>query len=298
MVLIKACLQNVVRRFTAATGISLIDLKTKLKDLFPELAPVSREDINLYYRDPDNDLVTVSSDEELRVAENGIGSDQTLKVILNVAEQEEEEEEDLSDIVGSFFPSHSPHSIFGHAHSMFPSHSSIFGSDPISFPSLPTWSDRMRMMERHEERLRRQRLYEEGMRKAHLESLKKLKEKAEEERKVAEEKGGVTGGEIQRRSSKEFKPVMPVFPPGWQVSPFGTWEPVTYQTPYGSRRVLGPWGYRACYGDDKMDTEDKKETKEEKTEEVPTEEVPTEEVPTEEVPKEDKMEETPKEEAA
>ncbi len=280
MVLIKACLQNVVRRFTAAAGITLVDLKTKLKDVFPELAPVSREDINLYYRDPDNDLVTVSSDEELRVAEEGIGSDQTLKVILNVAEQkEEEEEEDLFDVVGSFFsPSHS---LFSHTQS--PSLSSIFGGDPFSFPSLPTWSDRMRMMERHEERIRRQRLYEEGMRKAHLESLKKLKAKAEEEKKVIEEKGGATGGEVQRRSSKEFKPVMPVFPPGWHVTPYGTWEPMTYQTPYGSRRVWGPWGYRAAYcGEDKMDTEDKKETGEEKME----------------VPKEEKMEEPPKEEAA
>jgi len=279
MVLIKACLQNVVRRFTAATGVSLVDLKTKLKDVFPELAPVNREDIHVYYRDTDNDLVTVSSDEELRVAEEGIGTDGTLKVILNVTEtkEEEEEEEDLFDIVGSFFsPSH--HSLFSHLpHSLgFPSHSSIFGTgDPFSFPSLPTWSDRMRMMERHEERLRKQRLYEEQMRKAHLESIKKLKEK--EEKKAAEEKGGTaaTGGEVQRRSSKEFKPVMPVFPPGWHVSPYGTWEPITYQSPYGTRRVWGPWGYTASYGG-----EEKKETKEEeapKSEEKMEEEPPKEE---------------------
>lgn len=275
---IKASFQNVVRRFAAADGLSVANLKTKLKEVFPELSEQTPDNIQLYYRDSDNDLVTVSSDGELRAAEENVGPDRTLKLLLSVSEeQKSDEEEDLFDVVGSIFSQ--PFSLFSHVpshtHSLFPHHTSSFFGDPFSFPSFPTWSDRRKMLERHEERIRRQRMYEENMRKAHLESIKKMKERAEEEKKKAvEEKGKSPGaGEIQRKSSKDIKPVLPVFPPGWHVTPYGTWEPMVYQTPYGTRRVWGPWGYTASYGgDEEMESEEKKE---EKMEEEPAkEEVP------------------------
>ena len=288
MVLIKATFQNVLRRFSAADGLSIVNMKSKLKEIFPELSAISSDTIELYYKDSDNDLISVSSDEELHTAEQTVGEDKTIKLLIDVSEKQNEEE-DLLDATGSFF-SHLP--FFSHISSPFSHLSNMFGQigDPFSFAGYPpSWSDRKKMMERHEDCIRRQRIYEENMRKAHLESIKKMKDKAiAEDKKMAAEEPSTCSTEVKRRSSKEFKPVLPAFPPGWHVTPYGAWEPVVYRTPYGTRRVWGPWGYTASYGDE--EEMEKGEKIEEKMEEEKKEEKMEDEK------KEEKMEDEKKEE--
>ena len=276
MVLVKATLWNVVRRFSVPDTLGLADLKAKLKEVFPELATTAPEAITLLYRDIDNDLITVSSDEELKTAEDSIGDDKTLKLLITVTEaqqSEEEEEEDLFDMMGSFFTRPMSHMFHSHpfSHSHMFSHSP-FSTDPFfsSFGGFPSsWADRRRMLERHEERVRRQREYEEKMRQAHLENVKQIKEKTEAEKKKAREERRKSGGELQSKEGG-LKPVIPTFPAGWHVTPYGNWEPVVYQTPFGSRQVWGPWGYTASYGpedEEEMETEQKKEEEEAKPQE-------------------------------
>ena len=260
-------------------------MKSKLKEVFPELLNVSEGTIELFYKDADNDLISVSSDEELRIAEQTVGADETIRLLVDVSEKQQEE--DIFDMVDSMF-SQVPSGL-SHTVSPFSHLSHMFGhlSDPFSpFSGFgSTWSDRKKMLERREESIRRQRVYEEKMREAHLDSIKKMKEKAiKAEDKMATEETG--SAEVMRRSSKEFKPVLPVFPPGWHVTPYGAWEPMVYRTPFGTQRVWGPWGYSACYGD-----EEKDEKKQEKIEEGESKEEMKTEKMEEGDSKEEKMEE-------
>ena len=37
--------------------------------------------------------------------------------------------------------------------------------------------------------------------------------------------------------------------PKWHCQTFGSWEPMSYESPYGRRTVIGPVGYPTCTGD-------------------------------------------------
>lgn len=280
MLFIKATFQNVVRRFSVEEDASLLDLKAKLLVVFPELKGVVPDSIQLLYRDSDNDLITISTDEELQTARQFLGPENTLRLIVTLTQQPEEEDDDDDDDFGGIehlFDSflHQPTSLFqpfSHSHHPF-SHPHHPFSHPhqhglFSLGHFPTWSDRRQMLQRHEERLRQQRLYEEKMRKAHLENLKNIAKEEEEKRKKVLERRKSSGTEVQTKEG--FKPVIPSFPPGWRVSPFGTWEPVTHESPGMTRYVWGPWGYTASYGPEetKENTEEKKEEMEEEKKET------------------------------
>ena len=265
MVLVKATFQNVVRRFSVTDEISYDDLRNKLAGIFPELEGTTPESLTLYYRDVDGDLVSISSNEELKTAVQLLGKDSTLKLLIGVSapkEKEKESDEEDDEIVFDMFllPFHRP-----------VSHHSLFSS-PSPFSSglfdVPSWSDRRRSLKQQEERIRKQRQYEEKMRKAHQEHLQELRKKAEEERKKQAEKKK-SSKDVQRTSSKEgSQPVLPTLPPGWTVTPFGSWDPVVSHGPYSTSRVWGPWGFTATY--EGTEEEKKKDEKKEKAKEKQT----------------------------
>ncbi len=263
MVLVKATFQNVVRRFSNPDGAVFDDLRKKLLVIFPELKGTVPDSLVLYYRDPDSDLVAISSDEELHTAEQLVGDDNTLKLLVGVTDVQEEDKCDEEADIDLFDLLHS--SLFNR-HPLVTHHSSLFGGDPftssIGLFNGPTWSDCRRILQQQEEHLRKRREYEERMRKAHLEHLKEMKEKAkrvEEERrkKGAEIKKKCT--EIKLKEGSEMS--VPQFPPGWIANPFGSWKPVVYQSPCGSSSCVwgGPWGYTAYYGENKEQEQEKKE---------------------------------------
>ena len=62
--------------------------------------------------------------------------------------------------------------------------------------------------------------------------------------------------------------------PKWHCQTFGSWEPTSYESPYGRRTVIGPVGYHMYWGysdPEPMDTEQEKK-KEEGEGEKPAEE--------------------------
>ena len=100
MLFIKATFQNVVRRFSVEEDASLLDLKAKLLVVFPELKGVVPDSIQLLYRDSDNDLITISTDEELQTARQFLGPENTLRLIVTLTQQPEEEDDDDDDDFG------------------------------------------------------------------------------------------------------------------------------------------------------------------------------------------------------
>ena len=113
------------------------------------------------------------------------------------------------------------HSPFSHGLGL----SSLFGSRHPFSPFGGFF--REQALREREEHLRQQRLYEEKVRKAELERRKALVEKI----KQAREQKMKQLAEAQRKSQEVSttaapKSLVPEFPPGWSVTPFGSWEPV------------------------------------------------------------------------
>ena len=283
MVQIKATLRNTVRRFSVPDGISFEDIRKKLVEIFPELKGTAPESVTLYYRDPDGDLVVVSSDEELHTAEQLISEDNTLKLLVGVtdnkqAKQEEEEEEDEDELINLLGLVLSP---FNNQH--LHSHHSVLGGLQSPLDSLfslgtTSWSDRRRVLKQQEERLRRRREYEERMRKAHLQHVKEMQERAA---KIAEEEKKKRQAATTQSKDVEVdgstKPVVPSFPVGWSADPFGSWKPIVCRGPCGSTTcVWGPWGYTASYGGETSDKDGDKSGEDAKPEEPKPQEEPSE----------------------
>ena len=252
MVLVKATLQNVVRRFSQSDDVSYSDLRSKLVSIFPELEGTAPDSLTLYYKDPDGDLVSISSDDELQTAMRLLGEDKTIKLLIGVSAPQEKEESseeadtDLFDLI--LTPFHQPISNC----SLFPSHSLLSGLFDIPM----SWSDHRRMLRDQEERIQRRRQYEEKMRKAHLEHFQEMRKKEKEERKRQARQKRNHSHDIQRFKSVEgSQPVVPDFPSGWKVAPFGSWNPLVYHSPLSTTHVWGPWGYTATYVGDEEDRE-------------------------------------------
>jgi hypothetical protein len=222
--------------------VTINGLKFNVKALFPQLSELDLSNMVLLYKDNDNDTITMSTDEELRVALAELAPGASLRVWVKLsapvpviqhegppADHQSMEDDLMGSLFQSFFPFH---------------------HGPLVFDHTPSWLQRQRSLKLHEEKVRQQRLYEEKMRKAREEQLEALREKAlkerEEMRKRAmdERKKSV---ELQRRASQEGNPLVPQFPPGWQVQTFGAWDPVLEEGPGFSQQSWGPYGYVAYY---------------------------------------------------
>lgn len=118
---------------------------------------------------------------------------------------------------------------------------SPFGGFSLQESRDREWEERLR---RREEETQREI---ERTRRLHEEHSKRF----EEQRKKAEQ-------EIQQKlqAQKESKQVQKkeggdeVVDPGsnWHCQTFGSWDPVTYDSPYGRRTVIGPVGYHMYWG--------------------------------------------------
>ena len=272
-----------------AESITYADLLQKVIQLFPSLREAKVESVELGYKDLDNDVVCISSDEELRTAFDQAQSDTLTVVVTSVTESVAEDEVSLGDLLhhggdllggvwghGSPFhphggpPFHS-HSIFDPA-PLFPFHHHLHGGglgrhhQPSLFESPTTFRDRV--LRAREEELRQQRKFEEKMHQAQLERHKALLEQAKqirEERMKEINENRRKSQDLQRMSSKEggkvkeaaaAQPVIPEFPAGWIVRPIGGWDPVVHEGSGFHSTSYGPYGYYASYGSE--DTEEDK----------------------------------------
>lgn len=266
MVFIKVSLGRELRKFSVEKESSIDALKTTIKSLFPILSQVPDiANLVLLYRDSDGDLITMSSDQELQAALSHLGDSDTLRVSVRVIEtpQEGEQEEEMESRggeeggFGDLF-----HLLFDHhpfSHHPFSHHPHHHGG--LFDFGVPNWFGRQHALRLHEEKIRQQRLYEEKMRQARMEQIKAMREKAAKEqedlrKKIKEERKKST--DLQ---TVEGRPLLPQFPDGWQVNPFGSWDPIVEEGPNFTRKSWGPYGYVAYYN-----SEGKKEEKEEKKE--------------------------------
>ena len=257
-----------------AEGISYADLVQKVIKLFPSLRELKAENLKLAYRDIDNDIICLSSEEELRTAVAQAQGDTLNLVVTGVTETapaEEEEGVGLADLFhgGDLFGGLWGHGSPFHSHShfdppplqVFPFHHLHGGGlgrfhQPSLFESPATFRDRL--LRAREEELRQQRRYEERMREAQLERRKALLEQAKqmrEERMKEINENRRKSQDLQRMSSKEgdkVKPAPPIpeFPAGWIVRPIGSWDPAVHEGP----------GFRSTSnGPEDMETDESKE---------------------------------------
>lgn len=263
MVFIKVSLGRELRKFSIEKGTSIDSLKTTIKSLFPLLSDVP--DIVLVYRDTDGDLITVTTDQELQTALANLKDTDTLRVSVRVIEsqQNDEEMESSDNGFGDLFHLLFDHHLFSHPHALH--HGGLFDFGG------PDWFGRQHALRLHEEKIRQQRLYEEKMRQARKEQIMAMREKAAKEqeelrKKIKEE--GKTSTDVQ---TTEGHPVLPQFPEGWQVNPFGSWDPIVEKGPNFTRKSWGPYGYVAYYNLGGKKEEQKEEEKKTETEEETTE---------------------------
>ena len=81
-----------------------------------------------------------------------------------------------------------------------------------------------------------------------------------------------------RRKSQEVsttaapKSLVPEFPPGWSVTPFGSWEPVVQECPHFTQWTWGPYGYHATFSSsEEAEKKEEVEKEEEKMDDQPVE---------------------------
>lgn len=271
---------NEIRKCTVESGsISFADLLQKVIQLFPSLRESEAQDVQLGYRDADNDLVCLSTDQELHTAIAQAQGD-TLTLVIIAASTEKEEEMGIADLLhsnllgglfghGSHF--HSP-SLFDQP-SLVPFHHFGGGLQQHIFESPSTF--RERILRAREEELRQHRKYEEKMRQAQLERRKALLEQAKqmhEERVKEISENRRKSQDLQSMASQsggKVKPAIPEFPAGWIVRPIGNWDPTVYERPGYHSTTHGPFGYYAYYGPEDMETDESKDEKKAEPEETP-----------------------------
>ena len=254
MVLIKAAFNREIRKLAVGTDIVYSELVQKLIGVFPSLKGVKESNVRLFYKDADGDQIRFCSDEELRTALQCVGDDNTLRILIGVEEEKRQEEPTTQVLLldtDDFF-----NEPFGHA---FPSLLESLGHHHHHHFGPIGGFFRQQALREREEQLRQQRLYEEKVRKAELERrkalMKKVKQAREEKMKQLAE---------ARRKSQEVsctssnKPLIPEFPPGWMVTPFGSWEPAVHEDPNFTQWSWGPYGYHATYGSSSESAESEK----------------------------------------
>lgn len=263
MVFIKAVFDNEIRKLAVESDISYSDLVQKLLRAFPSLGEQNPDDVRLYYRDADGDHICLGTDEELQVAFEHVGADNTVRVIIGLEVKKSTPSLGLMD-ADFFSDTWSGDPFFHHG---IPALFNVFGHHQHHSPIGAFFRERQHALRESEERLRQQRLYEEKVRRADIERRKALMERAKEAREERMKQLEEARRKSQELSSapalKETRsPAIPDFPPGWAVKPFGSWEPVVHEGPQFTQWTWGPYGYHATYGEEKMETEKQEEPKE------------------------------------
>ena len=276
MVLIKAAFNGEVRRLaigihhtkSTGPGITYTELVQKLISAFP-LADTKESDVRLYYKDSDGDRVCFGSDEELQAAIGCIGEDNTLRVLIGVVEQQQQQQTAPAAHISLLFDTDDIFDDNPFSHGL----SSLFGSTFTRHPFSPIGGlFREQALREREEHLRQQRLYEEKVRRAELERRKALLEKVKQAREQHVKQLAESRRKSQEVSTTAPKSLLPEFPAGWSVSPFGSWEPVVHECPHFTQWTWGPYGYHATFTGEAEKKEEEKE--EEKMDDQPQEDAP------------------------
>ena len=229
-----------IRKFRVDPDATFDALKKQVAGLFPSLA--GGLDFYVQYRDADGDIISISTDEEVRTALSHLGTGETwvLQVVpipkriqratsrggAPLRAPSREVEPFGVNILGRILDDMDPF--------WTPTSSLVDWSDPFG-----RWDEESRSIEQEWQR------QTEQLRKMQEDHMKQF----EEQRKKAE--ADLQKSLKERRSSKQGGGVQPAKSggePKWHVQTFGSWDPQTLESPHGSRTVIGPVGYHMYWG--------------------------------------------------
>ena len=293
MVFVKVTAGNETRKLQVEEGITFEELKQRVASIFPGLSD-GKVEFNLRYQDTDGDLIHISSDAEVATALSHLPADSVwrLLVVPSAAQQSSRRQPRR---LSSMMPV-GPSGIFGGFGPRFDSTwDNLLGemaSDPFWSPvGLFSWGDRERRsrelenyMQQREQQFEQEMQQVRRMQEDHLRQFEEQRKKAEES--ISKTLNAPPGSEPAQPQQQEQQSMARQQSssgavaqggsdqPKWHCQTFGSWEPTSYESPYGRRTVIGPVGYHMYWGysdPEPMDTEQEKK-KEEGEGEKPAEE--------------------------
>ena len=228
-----------VRKFRVEAEVTFDVLKKQLAGLFPSLAGGC--DFYVQYRDADGDVISISTDEEVRTALSHLQADETwLLQVVQVPKRVQRASSRVGaptratrlevtpfggNVLGRLLDDMNPF--------WTPTAFLVDWSDPFG-----RWGEETRRME---EKCRRQTEQLRKMQEDHTKQFEELRKKAEADvqKVLKERRSSKQGGAVQPANSGE---------PKWHVQTFGSWDPQVMDCPHGTRTVIGPLGYHMYWG--------------------------------------------------
>ncbi len=242
MVFVKVSDGREIRKLQITDRISFAELKQRVADLFPSLGEGS--DFVLRYYDSDGDVIALSTDGELQTALAHLPKNAVWRLEIvrprrtalmrppSLSAADLSEPRWLRPFDFGSGPDVDP---FWTPRSLRP-----FWHEPMR-----EWDDFSRTadreMERQMERMRR-------MHQDHMQRFDEQRRKAEEEIRQVMQQQRDRRVERQRSQEAGGGEVAQANRPQWHCQTFGSWEPVTYESPHGQRTVVGPVGYHMYWG--------------------------------------------------
>ena len=228
-----------IRKFRVEAEVTFDALKKQLAGLFPSLAGGC--DFYVQYRDTDGDVISISTDEEVRTALSHLKADETW--LLQVVQVPKRVQRASSRGVAPTRTTRIEVAPFGgNVLSRL-----LDDMNPFWTPatSLLDWNDPFgrcgKETRRMEEECRRQTEQLRKMQEDHTKQFEELRKKAEAnlQNALKERQSSKQGGAVQQANSGE---------PKLHVQTFGSWDPQVMECPHGTRTVIGPVGYHMYWG--------------------------------------------------
>ena len=243
-----------IRKFRVESDVTFDALKKQIAGLFPSLA--DGVEFNVQYRDVDGDVISISTDEEVRTALNQLSANETwLLQAVRVPKRAQRASGRGAPPAKAASREVAPFGGFT---------GSLLGRilddmNPFWTPatSLVGWSDPVGRADGFEKEWKRQTEQLRKMQEDHMKQFEEQRKKAEADiQKALQERRSSKGGAVQPAKSGD---------PKWHVQTFGSWDPQVTESPSGTRTVIGPVGYHMYWGysDPEGPTQQEEQKKEE-----------------------------------
>ena len=246
MVFVKVSDGYETRKLQISPEATYDQLREQVQKLFPSLA--EGVDFSLQYQDQDGDIISLSTDEELRTALAHLPQD-TIWRLQAVPQRRRAPGLPHPSSWHPFgprrvvprhpgFPHFSPPH---HRHFLDPFHA---WSEPapalvdVFFSPRTDWGSMWKEMDQEMEQMRK-------MHDDHMHQFEEQRQKVEEQMQKTLQRQqslpAAQGASAEGQVAETGKPT-------WHMQQFGSWEPQTFESPYGRRTVVGPVSYHMYWG--------------------------------------------------
>lgn len=225
-----------IRKFRVESDVTFGALKNQIAGLFPSLA--GDVEFNVQYRDADGDIISLSTDEEVRTALSHLSANETWLLQAVRVPRRAQRTSGGGAPVKKATREIAPFGGFT---------GSLLGRilddmNPFWTPAtaLVGWSDPLgRLDDDLDKEWRRQTEQLRKMQEDHVKQFEEQRKKAEADlQKALKEGKSAERGDVAVKSGE----------PKWHVQTFGSWEPQVMESPHGTRTVIGPVGYHMYWG--------------------------------------------------